>query len=127
MSRRRATLAVANQEPAPPLLRGTVMLLNAIMKPFVRPSWSGTEKLPKVGGLVIAVNHISNTDPLAIGQFLAYSGRWPYFLAKSSLFGVPGFRLTAAGYPAAAGAAGQPRGGPRPDGGGEPRCGRAGR
>ena len=35
-------------------------------------------------------NHISNADPLALGQFLAYSGRWPRFLAKSSLFGVPG-------------------------------------
>jgi 1-acyl-sn-glycerol-3-phosphate acyltransferase len=91
MRQRRVTLAVANQEPAPPLLRSTVMLLNAIMKPFVRPSWSGTEKLPKVGGVVIAVNHISNADPLAVGQFLAYSGRWPYFLAKASLFGVPGF------------------------------------
>lgn len=87
----RATLAIVNREPAPPLLRGTVMVLNAIMKPFVRPHWSGTEKLPPVGGAVIAVNHISNADPLAVGQFLAYSGRWPYFLAKASLFTIPGF------------------------------------
>jgi 1-acyl-sn-glycerol-3-phosphate acyltransferase len=88
---RRAALADVNSEPAPPLLRGTVMVLNAIMKPFVRPQWSGTDKLPRVGGMVVAVNHISNADPLAVGQFLAYSGRWPYFLAKASLFGVPAF------------------------------------
>ncbi len=84
-------MAKANTEPAPPVLYWTVAVLNAIMKPFVRPDWSATDKLPSVGGLVLAVNHISNADPLAIGQFLAYSGRWPHFLAKSSLFDVPAF------------------------------------
>lgn len=84
-------MAKANAEPAPPVLYWTVAVLNAIMRPFVRPTWLATEKLPRVGGLVVAVNHISNADPLAIGQFLAYSGRWPHFLAKSSLFDVPAF------------------------------------
>lgn len=90
-SRRRPTLAEVNRESAPALLPATVRFLNAIMKPFTRTDWAGVEKLPQTGGLVIAVNHISNTDPLAIGQFLAYSGRWPHFLAKSSLFEVPLF------------------------------------
>lgn len=89
--RRRPTLAQVNHESAPALLPATVRFLNAIMKPFTRTEWAGVEKLPQTGGLVIAVNHISNTDPLAIGQFLAYSGRWPHFLAKSSLFAVPLF------------------------------------
>ena len=88
---RRRSLAQANREPAPVMLPFTVRVLNAIMRPFTRTDWVGVEKLPPTGGLVIAVNHISNTDPLAVGQFLAYSGRWPHFLAKSSLFGVPGF------------------------------------
>jgi 1-acyl-sn-glycerol-3-phosphate acyltransferase len=39
--------------------------------------------------VIFVVNHISNVDPLAVGQFLAFSGRWPRFLAKSSLFDVP--------------------------------------
>ncbi len=90
-SRRRPSLARVNHEPAPALLPATVRFLNAIMKPFTRTDWAGTDKLPQTGGLVVAVNHISNTDPLAIGQFLAYSGRWPHFLAKSSLFEVPLF------------------------------------
>lgn len=30
--------------------------------------------------------HISNFDPLALGHFLAYAGRWPRYLAKESLF-----------------------------------------
>ncbi len=89
--RRRSSLARVNSEPAPRILFGTVAVLNAIMKPFVRPRWIATDKLPRVGGLVLAVNHISNVDPLVIGQFLAYSGRWPHFLAKASLFRVPGF------------------------------------
>ena len=46
--------------------------------------------MPDHGGVVVVANHISNADPLALGQFLAYSGRWPRFLAKSSLFHVPG-------------------------------------
>ena len=90
-SRRRPSLAEANQEAAPALLPVTVRVLNAIMRPFTRTDWSGVDKLPQTGGLVIVANHISNTDPLAIGQFLAYSGRWPHFLAKSSLFRVPLF------------------------------------
>ena len=90
-SRRRPSLAEANQEPAPALLPVTVGFLNAIMRPFTRTVWSGVDKLPRTGGLVVVVNHISNTDPLAVGQFLAYSGRWPHFLAKASLFRVPLF------------------------------------
>lgn len=89
--RRRPSLRRVNHEPAPTMLPVTVRVLNAIMRPFTRTAWSGAEKLPKTGGMVVVVNHVSNTDPLAIGQFLAYSGRWPHFLAKSSLFDVPGF------------------------------------
>ena len=89
--RRRSSLARVNTEPAPRILFGTVAALNAIMKPFVRPRWIDADKLPQAGGLVLAANHISNVDPMVIGQFLAYSGRWPHFLAKASLFRVPGF------------------------------------
>jgi 1-acyl-sn-glycerol-3-phosphate acyltransferase len=99
MRRRRASLAEVNAEPGPPVLHWAVVILNALMRPFVRPQWRATEKLPRVGGIVVAVNHISNADPLAVGQFLAYSGRWPRFLAKASLFRVPvvGWLLRATG------------------------------
>jgi 1-acyl-sn-glycerol-3-phosphate acyltransferase len=39
--------------------------------------------------VIFVANHISNADPLAVGQFLAYSGRWPRFLAKASVFEIP--------------------------------------
>jgi len=45
--------------------------------------------VPQTGGVIFVANHISNADPLALGQFLAYSGRWPRFLAKASLFEIP--------------------------------------
>jgi 1-acyl-sn-glycerol-3-phosphate acyltransferase len=39
--------------------------------------------------VIVVANHISNVDPIALGQYVAFSGRWPRFLAKASLFGIP--------------------------------------
>ena len=76
-------------EPGEPTLRRTVRLLNATFGRLTRRDWHGADKVPKAGGLVIVANHISNVDPLALGQFVAYAGRWPRFLAKESLFRIP--------------------------------------
>ena len=64
-------------------------LLHAIMRPLTKRDWQDQQKVPQTGGAMFVVNHISNVDPLAVGQFLAFSGRWPRFLAKSSVFKVP--------------------------------------
>jgi 1-acyl-sn-glycerol-3-phosphate acyltransferase len=82
-------LAEVNHEPGERALHRTVAVLNAIMVPFTGRDWRDQHKIPQQGGVIFAVNHISNADPLAVGQFLAYSGRWPRFLAKVSLFGLP--------------------------------------
>ena len=81
----------ANHEPGDATIRPLIKVLNAVLEPLSRRDWSGQEHLPASGGVIVVANHISNADPLALGQFLAYSGRWPRFLAKSSLFAVPGF------------------------------------
>ncbi len=86
---RAGRLAEVNTEPTEPAIIRVVTLLNAVMRPFTRRDWRRTERIPQTGGVVFAVNHISNVDPLAVGQFLAYSGRWPRYLAKASLFRVP--------------------------------------
>ena len=39
--------------------------------------------------MIFVANHISNADPLVVGQFLAFSGRWPRFVAKASVFRIP--------------------------------------
>ena len=85
-------LARANAEPGRQVIFGVVTLLHAVLRPLTRRDWRHQEKVPRTGGVVFVVNHISNVDPLAIGQYLAFSGRWPRFLAKASLFRVPGLR-----------------------------------
>jgi 1-acyl-sn-glycerol-3-phosphate acyltransferase len=82
-------LSRANREPGREVIFGVVTLLHAVLKPLTKRDWRHQEKVPQTGGVVLVVNHISNVDPLAIGQYVAFSGRWPRFLAKASLFGVP--------------------------------------
>ncbi|HZA03520.1 MAG TPA: lysophospholipid acyltransferase family protein [Propionibacteriaceae bacterium] len=83
------SLAQVNQEPGRSTIFGVVTLLNAIVRPLTRRDWRAQDKIPQTGGVIFVVNHISNADPIALGQFLAFSGRWPRFLAKASLFSVP--------------------------------------
>ena len=84
------SLAQVNREPGRGMIFGVVTLLNAVVRPLTRRDWRAQEKVPQTGGVIFVANHISNADPIALGQFLAFSGRWPRFLAKASLFGVPG-------------------------------------
>ena len=83
------SLAQVNREPGRGTIFGVVTLLNAVVRPLTRRDWRAQDKIPQTGGVIVVVNHISNADPIALGQFLAFSGRWPRFLAKASLFGVP--------------------------------------
>jgi len=82
-------LDVVNREPGDRTIRPLVKALNLVLAPLSRRDWQGQDRLPGSGGVIVVANHISNADPLALGQFLAYAGRWPRFLAKSSLFAVP--------------------------------------
>lgn len=83
------SLAEANTEPGGRMIFGVVSLLHGIIGPLVQRDWRDQHKIPASGGVVLVVNHISNVDPLAVGQFVAFSGRWPRFLAKESIFRVP--------------------------------------
>lgn len=47
------------------------------------------ERMPQSGAFVLAPNHVSEIDPLAIGVAVWKAGRAPRFMAKSSLFRVP--------------------------------------
>jgi 1-acyl-sn-glycerol-3-phosphate acyltransferase len=46
-------------------------------------------KLPATGAYIITPNHMSNIDPVVVGEAVWRLGRAPRFLAKASLFGVP--------------------------------------
>lgn len=49
----------------------------------------GEHNLPTEGGYVIAINHVSYVDPMAIAYALMRMKVYPYFLAKDSLFRLP--------------------------------------
>ena len=83
------SLSQVNHEPGGQTISTVVRLLNAIMRPLTERDWRYQDKVPQTGGVIFVANHISNADPLAVGQFLAFSGRWPRFLAKASLFEIP--------------------------------------
>jgi 1-acyl-sn-glycerol-3-phosphate acyltransferase len=92
-------LSEVDTEPAEPTLVRVVWILNQVLKRISRREWQGQDKIPKTGGAVFVVNHISNVDPIVFGQFLAYAGRYPHYLGKASLFKVPvvGRIITASG------------------------------
>jgi 1-acyl-sn-glycerol-3-phosphate acyltransferase len=46
----------------------------------------GTGRIPPVGPLIVAGNHLSYLDPFAHGYFVVEAGRRPRFLAKRELF-----------------------------------------
>jgi 1-acyl-sn-glycerol-3-phosphate acyltransferase len=82
-------LREANHEAGGETIFGVVTLLHTVIGPLTKHDWRRQELLPATGGLVIVANHISNFDPMALGQFIAFSGRWPRFLGKASVFKVP--------------------------------------
>jgi 1-acyl-sn-glycerol-3-phosphate acyltransferase len=56
---------------------------------LTRRDWRGMAHMPPTGGVIIAANHLSHADPVVVAHFVYDAGRWPSFLAKSSLFTLP--------------------------------------
>jgi 1-acyl-sn-glycerol-3-phosphate acyltransferase len=65
------------------------VLVKPLLIAITKRDWTGMERIPKSGGVIIAVNHMSEFDPLVVAHFVYDSGRWPQFLAKDSLFKLP--------------------------------------
>ena len=80
-------------------MRFIVVVVRRPMLLLTKQDWRGTENLPRIGGCVVAVNHVSEFDVLALAHFLYESGRVPRFLGKAEVFKVPivGAILTSAG------------------------------
>jgi 1-acyl-sn-glycerol-3-phosphate acyltransferase len=71
-----------------PAWRGlTMVVVPPAVGALLGRDWRGTDHVPRQGGLIIAANHISEADPLGISYYLWKCGRYPVFLAKSTLFG----------------------------------------
>lgn len=65
----------------------------ALLWPFTmfgtRVGWRGGEHLPRTGGALLAINHVSFADPIFNVAFGVAHGRMPRFLAKAELWNVP--------------------------------------
>lgn len=69
--------------------RLAVTIVKPLLLLFTKRTWRGGEHIPRTGGVIIAVNHISYIDPLMVAHFLYEHGRLVRFLAKHTLFDVP--------------------------------------
>ncbi len=70
-------------------------LVASILIPIVRLLFKvepkGIDKLPKHGSYILVSNHVTNLDALAVAYFVYVQlKRAPHFLAKESLFRIPG-------------------------------------
>ena len=73
--------------------RGWRLISKIILRPLIhalmKHDWHGQENiLPADSGMILAVNHLSYADVLALSLFTDKAGRYPVFLAKSSLFDI---------------------------------------
>jgi 1-acyl-sn-glycerol-3-phosphate acyltransferase len=68
----------------------SVVILRPLLFTLLKRDWKGRDNIPKDGGVIIAANHLSWSDPLALAHFVYKSGRYPVYLAKDALFGVKG-------------------------------------
>ncbi|WP_067793717.1 lysophospholipid acyltransferase family protein [Actinomadura formosensis] len=66
----------------------TIVILRPLLFGLLKRDWRGRGHIPGKGGVIIAANHISASDPLALAHFVYEAGRYPVYLAKSTLFDV---------------------------------------
>jgi 1-acyl-sn-glycerol-3-phosphate acyltransferase len=84
------TTSHASHEYSPTWRTISVAILRPLLYVLLKRDWKGRENIPRDGGVIIAANHLSWSDPLALAHFVYESGRYPVYLAKDALFGVKG-------------------------------------
>jgi 1-acyl-sn-glycerol-3-phosphate acyltransferase len=62
------------------------IILRPLIHSLMKLEWQGQENFPREGGMIVAVNHLSYADVLAVALFVDSTGRYPTYLAKSTLF-----------------------------------------
>jgi 1-acyl-sn-glycerol-3-phosphate acyltransferase len=83
----------ADSSYSPAWRRLTVIVLPPVINGLMKHDWHGQENIrnvPADSGLILAINHLSYADVLAMCLFTYKSGRYPVFLAKSALFEMKG-------------------------------------
>ncbi|HEX2315203.1 MAG TPA: lysophospholipid acyltransferase family protein [Thermomonospora sp.] len=64
----------------------TIAVLRPLLFTMLKRDWRGRGNVPADGGIIVAANHLSWSDPLALAHFVYEAGRYPVYLAKSPLF-----------------------------------------
>jgi 1-acyl-sn-glycerol-3-phosphate acyltransferase len=85
---------------SPAWRRLTEIILPPVINGLMGHQWHGQDNIrnvPADSGLILAINHLSYADVLAMCLFSYRSGRYPVFLAKSSLFEIKGLRTVMRG------------------------------
>jgi 1-acyl-sn-glycerol-3-phosphate acyltransferase len=67
----------------------TRVVLPPAIRAMMHVEVSGQQNIPPKEGVILASNHLSYMDILALSLVVHRAGRYPVFLAKSSLFEVP--------------------------------------
>jgi 1-acyl-sn-glycerol-3-phosphate acyltransferase len=80
---------VPQARPDNRVYRFVARIVRTILFLITRRDWRGQENLPKTGGFIVAVNHMSHMDPLTFAHYVWDSGYAPRMFAKSSLWKVP--------------------------------------
>lgn len=63
-----------------------VAILRPLLFNLLKRDWKGQDNIPREGGVIIAPNHLSESDPLVLAHFVYNAGRFPVYLAKDSVF-----------------------------------------
>jgi 1-acyl-sn-glycerol-3-phosphate acyltransferase len=69
--------------------RVSKILLVPLIPAMMKRDWHGQQNFPAEGGMILAANHLSYMDIFAMSLYSYQAGRYPVFLAKSTLFDVP--------------------------------------
>lgn len=76
---------------------GAVAVLFYPVSYLARWRYEGAERIPRKGGALLVLNHVSHADPLFDAVFVHRQGRVPRFLGKASVFDTPIFGRMARG------------------------------
>ena len=70
-------------------IRFCVIVLFPLDTLLYKLRWHHLDRIPATGGVLVAVNHISQADTPAMARMIWESGRIPRFLIKHTVFGWP--------------------------------------
>ena len=76
---------------SPAWRRASKIILWPLIQAGMKHDWHGQENIsniPADQGIILAINHLSYADIFADSLFAYEAGRYPVFLAKSSLFDI---------------------------------------